>query len=658
MAKQSKHKLNRLRKQATRVAEIPKDPSQQGGFRKETIWKAPDGKLTLDLPEGELPAPGETVGEWVAKVGIFGAQDPEQLSRKITGQLRYERPDLVHALSTTSPNTPSEEYPELYQKFKQWLNESARLGVRVRNDEGDEKRFNIPATAENLQLLASMEQERPGSIVEAGPMYAEGDVEHRTPNGDFAETLSEAVKVASMHPEVAKYAKARSRAMDRATLASARPHEQLHDFIEDSEKEFIKEPQPWAGSKAESALDWVAENMQRDRRDDLIQAAIPKESRMEFGPGSGKSPAATTARDPKEPIASMQDLVKEFGPLNIPQTMEKVMSAMEPDLMQKFYPRIYEETGRYHSPKVCAAFFANVTSETAKIGYHRTPNAYRLMLPALQPMIDRRMPLFFIAPDLLKAIQMTDFVDDIDWTTLRLPYEQGVFMLPKGALVHETDGDVAMVMWCRFKAMVDYPAPIAGWPPTTIGHDAFILIGLCPQTGIWYDSVFNANVRPMVRLHNLFYRAPGERTPPGSKYTRLDEDLTEKDEAFLEKLGVIAFGTFLAMNAKPELVEKGKLLKRVVKAGQAPREFWSPNVIGPRYRLKREVVKIDRWGKFSADQSKRSLGGTHASPRLHWRRGHFRNQAVGAGRKLREQRWIEPMLVGAETEEQAKEARA
>jgi hypothetical protein len=351
-------------------------------------------------------------------------------------------------------------------------------------------------------------------------------------------------------------------------------------------------------------------------------------------------------------IPSMKELADgNLLPEGVAASVEKFISELRPDLMRKFYPRIYQDVGRYHSPRQCAAFLANVVAEMERIGREAAPTAYQLLMPILEPMSKRGMPAFFIAPDLLKAILLTDFLGDIDWTTLNLPYEQGMFILPKGALVNEVDGDVSMILWGRFQKGQTYAAPSPRIGPVILGNLGFTLIGLTHANGVWYDSTFNAEVRPTVQLHNLFYRETGERTPPALKTTRLDSDLTETDEEFLEKLGVVAFGTFLAMNAKPELMEQGKLLKRVqAKAGNA-REFWSPNVIGPRYRLKREVPRIDRHGKFTADQARRAQGGTHASPRLHWRRGHFRNQPYGVGLRERKQIWIEPCLIGAETEE-------
>jgi len=85
----------------------------------------------------------------------------------------------------------------------------------------------------------------------------------------------------------------------------------------------------------------------------------------------------------------------------------------------------------------------------------------------------------------------------------------------------------------------------------------------------------------------------------------------------------------MVMSARPELVERGGLA-RPAKKGKP--ELWSPNFLGKSYRIRHDAA----------------ASGAHASPRLHWRRGHWRHQAVGPreapGHKLL---WIEPVLVSA-----------
>jgi len=70
--------------------------------------------------------------------------------------------------------------------------------------------------------------------------------------------------------------------------------------------------------------------------------------------------------------------------------------------------------------------------------------------------------------------------------------------------------------------------------------------------------------------------------------------------------------------------------------GKGDSGLWSPKWVGQRHRRDADTVK-----------------GTHASPRTHWRRGHWRNHAVGEGRLSRRRLWIKPMLINTQGESHA-----
>lgn len=89
----------------------------------------------------------------------------------------------------------------------------------------------------------------------------------------------------------------------------------------------------------------------------------------------------------------------------------------------------------------------------------------------------------------------------------------------------------------------------------------------------------------------------------------------------------VFFTILFAMAARPEYVESGRRLGTHKKSGA---DIWSPNIVGRKYATKR------------SDEV-----GTHASPKMHWRRGHFRYQPYGSGREQRKVIWIEPMLIAA-----------
>jgi hypothetical protein len=70
----------------------------------------------------------------------------------------------------------------------------------------------------------------------------------------------------------------------------------------------------------------------------------------------------------------------------------------------------------------------------------------------------------------------------------------------------------------------------------------------------------------------------------------------------------------LAMEVQPLLIERGRQVKHVKRHREAV--LWTPNRIGRGYRIK----VLDTSGVEK---------GSHSSPRMHWRRGHWRRQGFG-----------------------------
>jgi len=90
--------------------------------------------------------------------------------------------------------------------------------------------------------------------------------------------------------------------------------------------------------------------------------------------------------------------------------------------------------------------------------------------------------------------------------------------------------------------------------------------------------------------------------------------------------GVFGFGNELAINGATDFPQDGFHLRQQVIRRDAPHSLDARQV----------QATVERGGN-----------GTHASPRLHWRRGHVRRQPYGTGRGQRKLIWIEPVLVGA-----------
>lgn len=314
------------------------------------------------------------------------------------------------------------------------------------------------------------------------------------------------------------------------------------------------------------------------------------------------------------------------------------------DVFRMFYPRIYIDAGRYHSPKQVAtmqatAIFDPHLTNAAIDGLETAPNFLRAILPSFHCYVSHRAPTFFIAPDLLEAIKRTTFSGEIDWAELPLPFEAGLFILPKGALIHSEHGDAAAIYWGRTQPG-SQPSIVHWLPGTQIMTTHFLLASIFTERMITLDTSLVSSENSKLKINDLF-NLNGARKKPRS---REGERVTDEDVDFQEAAGAVAFGTFLAMNARPQLVERGHITRTVGK-GALRREFWTPNIIGAKYKIKREVPHIGQDGKFEFSPEREH--GTHASPRMHWRRGHFRNQPCGHERREHKTIWLEPTLVAA-----------
>jgi hypothetical protein len=369
--------------------------------------------------------------------------------------------------------------------------------------------------------------------------------------------------------------------------------------------------------------------------------------------GSNKTDSLNDRRLLKEPDGTrlppvsedIKLLLKVSNTTSTTSVLDKVLLPKYEHIFKLFYPKVYNEVGGYYSPKVPALNLTNVTVSCIQHGYHKAPTAHRLIVPALKYMVEHKMPMFFIAPLLLEAIELTDFADDINWVEMKLPYDHGIFMLPKNALIHHEDGPVSMILWSRLTPG-EYPPPVGGLPTIKVHNNGFRLLALCHENLTWYVSVLTEEISQTLRFRNMFNLDKGSEHPSLPKLSSMcDEELTTKDQEFSEQIAVIAFGTLMAMNARPELIDRGKLERRVTKRDDV-KEFWSPNVIGIRYKHRREVPKVVD-GKF---QFTDRVAGTHASPRFHFRRGHMRQQACGKGLKERKSIWIMPVAVNAVTD--------
>lgn len=309
----------------------------------------------------------------------------------------------------------------------------------------------------------------------------------------------------------------------------------------------------------------------------------------------------------------------------------------EPELWHRCYPRIYETPacGKYYSPKLVSAHLLasalRYRREGMKGSIEKTETQWSAQMAAL------RVPTYWLSEEITQAVLKTVPPVEFDWLNTRLPLEAMSFMIPKGAIKHREDDEVAFVSFARFTKGEQIPNHDRNCPTKTFtalepafncfaytAKDEGLLHWTFAPEGTmedWWKINLADDANKLVEefIHQ-------QHTSP----SRFAGPLNVSECYLMAKLCHFICGVILLMLAKPELITAGEMKKRVP-GKRGVNEFWKPYVLGLNYRIRRE------W-----------QGGTHASPRMHWVRGFYRDQPHGTGRTERKRIWVEPYLRGAE----------
>lgn len=294
----------------------------------------------------------------------------------------------------------------------------------------------------------------------------------------------------------------------------------------------------------------------------------------------------------------------------------------DPKIWKLCYPRHYQVGNIYASPKQLAsemvALYAAYPSRK-----QMPPHEQGLISQALcgaAGLILLRVPIFFVAPDLLRAVQMSIPPVDLDWVTLHLPFGSAAFALPRGSLSHPVSGEISYVWYSRIRKGQPFPKFGDAKYQGLAEDDFFLVRGTCAESkeAPSFQRFITSSETPTLNLKDF-----------GAVAGKSGFGVTVEDSEVVSAITTLIFSLIFAMNARKELWEHGHPTGKTAKSGV---EFWTPNIVGKGYVLKGEHPG--------------SHGGT--SPRMHWRRGHMRQQPYGEGRSLRREQWIEPALIAAE----------
>lgn len=302
-------------------------------------------------------------------------------------------------------------------------------------------------------------------------------------------------------------------------------------------------------------------------------------------------------------------------------------------LWRLVYPRSYNDVSAWHSPKVPAVALASGVQAARAIGdVSRLPISMLTHYLVACALAEHAMPTYFVARTLLEAVARTDPPPDLRWQDLPMPHPGLLWMLPRGAVQHPTDGDICYLALARTEPGKPHQHPAIGSPSVAIRQGNLLLSagGSAGSLPMW-DVTLNPSQSPT--LAGLAEITPGVDIRVDATGRHLNPvPLTASDNTFASALMGLAVRLWLVMLSRPQLVSAGRKTGQQKKASAI--EFWSPTIIGSSFRATIEPQEAP---------DTEPAGGTK---RLHWRRGHMRQQHHGEGWRDTKLIWIEPMLVG------------
>jgi len=285
----------------------------------------------------------------------------------------------------------------------------------------------------------------------------------------------------------------------------------------------------------------------------------------------------------------------------------------------------------YHTTKsVSAGLFTLLGNRALKeaVGLPQVPTEIAAHVVAYR-VIRFHVPIYFIDETFVRAVAATDLPHDFTLEDLHWPMPALVVGFPARFMMEYLGRDVCYVYAANCDAG-DYALPaLPGCPTITVPRSK-----VAWQFYSWHDGNLESFVSSYFRQDRV------DETVQNYSYTDYtgikDEAGIATDKAVTDRLSALMLKLLVVLNTRPQFVEAGRCVRpQKMKHGRVKhRELWSANLIGRSYRTIRD------------DRDRERGGGTHASPRGHWRRGFVRNQPHGPHWSMRKAVWIQPVLVG------------
>ena len=301
-----------------------------------------------------------------------------------------------------------------------------------------------------------------------------------------------------------------------------------------------------------------------------------------------------------------------------------------PNIWASCYPRRILPPNGYVNPKIYAGNLTCCTLMWDRPELDLLPHVSCALTSLLQTQMT--VPTYFIRNEFAQAVANTNLPLDFKLSELRWPLDAMLFVLPDSFVFNYFGLHLPFLAISRCPANT-YPtddqrkrAANKQWELGTFNkvHNPSDRMLLhfpcyfqkslpCDYSGSWPLSLDLSAIKEAQFVDATLY----ERSLHPYLVDPTPDMATPAQEKELQnKMTVFAIKLMLAFTARPHVIKNGICTReqKMKKGGGNRDALWSPNLVGWDYVIRR---------------SNGDGLGTHASPRMHWRPGHFTHQFVG-----------------------------
>jgi hypothetical protein len=320
-----------------------------------------------------------------------------------------------------------------------------------------------------------------------------------------------------------------------------------------------------------------------------------------------------------------------------------------PKFWKLICPRRYAPPAGYANPKI-----HSISMAAHLISNQRDADLNKVLVDCLLTdwkLIELGAPTFFVGADFISDLMITDPPEDMQLKDILWPHDAMVFMLPESFQKAFFGYRVPFITVCRTPTgKVEPPKVLDGvcdqYNGLGLGYagshgviaTATVFFGM--DYGIDYSASYSGeDLIAKIYQEHTFHDDTQQWIRDGMKKEGVA--LTaEQDVQMVQKIIGCAIQLVLAMAEIPEYLAPGPTVARPERKDHKGRivkeELWQARMFGGNYVMDR-IPKSGAWV------------GSHASPRIHRRRGHWRRQIgwreLPEGVKAKTT-WIKPMWVG------------